>query len=91
MSCLDWSLCSAVESIPDKLGGAWVFRGTRMPVVTIFENLEDMSVDEILEQFDVSRKQIDAVLAFVAQSLKDPIGTHRRVGGNSFSSSPIKG
>jgi len=41
---LDWSQCPAVESIPGKRSGAWVFKGTRMPVATVFENLQDMSV-----------------------------------------------
>ena len=40
MSALDWAQCPAVESSPDKVSGAWVFRGTRMPVATVFENLE---------------------------------------------------
>jgi uncharacterized protein (DUF433 family) len=72
MSPLDWSQCPAVESIPGKVSGAWVLRGTRMPVKTIFENLEDMSIDEVMEQFDVSREQIDSLMAFVAQSLEKP-------------------
>jgi uncharacterized protein (DUF433 family) len=67
---LDWSQCPAVESIPSKVGGAWVFRGTRLPVATVIENLEDLSVEEVMEQFDVSREQIAAVLDFVAESLK---------------------
>ena len=47
---LDWSKCSAVESVPGKVSGAWVFRGTRLPVATIFENLEDgMSIEEIMD------------------------------------------
>jgi len=70
MAQLDWSQCAAVESIPGKVGGAWVFRGTRLPVATVVENLEDLSVDEVVEQFDVTREQIRAVLDFVAQSLK---------------------
>jgi uncharacterized protein (DUF433 family) len=69
MATLDWSQCPAVESIPGKVSGAWVFRGTRLPVVTVIENLEDLSVEEIIEQFDVTREQIAAVLDFVAQSL----------------------
>jgi uncharacterized protein (DUF433 family) len=76
MAQLDWSQCAAVESVPGKVGGAWVFRGTRLPVATIVENLEDLSVDEVVEQFDVTREQIRAVLDFVAQSLK---GTHTRL------------
>jgi len=72
MATLDWSQCPAVESIPGKVSGAWVFKDTRMPVATVFENLEDMSVEEVMEQFDVTREQITAVLDFVAQSLKVP-------------------
>ena len=67
---LDWSQCPAVESIPGKVGGAWVFRDTRLPVATVIENLEDLSVEEVMEQFDVTREQIAAVLEFVAQSLR---------------------
>jgi uncharacterized protein (DUF433 family) len=73
MSPLDWSQCPAVESIPGKRSGEWVFRDTRMPVATVFENLEDMSVEEVMEEFDVTREQITAVLEFVAQSLKAPV------------------
>jgi uncharacterized protein (DUF433 family) len=65
MAPLDWSQCPAVESIPDKVSGAWVFKGTRLPVATIIENLEDLSVDEVIEQFDVTREQVTAVLEFV--------------------------
>jgi len=70
MAILDWSQCPAVESIPGKVSGAWVFRDTRLPVATVIENLEDLSVEEVMEQFDVTREQIIAVLDFVAQSLK---------------------
>jgi uncharacterized protein (DUF433 family) len=71
---LDWSKCAAVESVPGKVSGAWVFRGTRLPVATIFENLEDgMSVEEIMEQFDVTREQVTAVLDFTARSLEAPV------------------
>jgi uncharacterized protein (DUF433 family) len=71
MSALDWSACSAVESVPGRLGGAWVFRNTRMPVSAVFENLEaGATVDEIIEQFDISREQINAVLEFAARSLE---------------------
>ena len=37
MATLDWSQCPAVESVPGKVSGAWVLRGTRMPVSAIFE------------------------------------------------------
>jgi uncharacterized protein (DUF433 family) len=71
---LDWSQCPEVESIPGKVSGAWVFRGTRLPVATIFENLEDgMTIEEVMEQFDVTREQISAVLEFAARSLDAPV------------------
>jgi uncharacterized protein (DUF433 family) len=60
---------SNLESILGKVIGAWVFRGTRLPVATVIENLEDLSVEEVMEQFDVTREQIRAVLDFVARSL----------------------
>ena len=65
MATLDWSQCPAVESVPGRLNGAWVFRGTRMPVSAVFENLEaGATVEEIVEQFDITREQISAVLEF---------------------------
>jgi uncharacterized protein (DUF433 family) len=70
MAALDWSQCAAVESIPGKVSGAWVFKGTRLPVATIIENLEDLSIDEVIEQFDVTREQVMAILEFVAKSLR---------------------
>ena len=70
MAALDWSQCPAVERIPGKVSGAWLFRGTRLPVATVIENLEDLSIEEVMEQFNVTREQITAVLDFVAQSLK---------------------
>jgi uncharacterized protein (DUF433 family) len=67
---LDWSQCPAVESVPGRLNGAWVFRGTRMPVSAVFENLEaGATIEEIMEQFAVTREQINAVLEFAARSL----------------------
>ena len=70
MATLDWSQCAAVESVPDRRSGEWVFRDTRLPVATVIENLEDLSIEEVMEQFDVTREQIAAVLDFVAQSLR---------------------
>jgi uncharacterized protein (DUF433 family) len=68
---LDWSHCPAVESIPGKVSGAWVLKGTRMPVQTIFENLEaGLSVREITEVFDVTEQEVKAVLHFATQSLE---------------------
>jgi len=72
---LDWSQCPAVESIPGKVSGAWVFKGTRLPVATVIENLEDLTVEEVMDQFDVTREQINAVLDFVAErSVRGSIG-----------------
>jgi len=65
---LDWSQCPAVESIPSKRSGAWVFRGTRTPVSVVFENLQDMSVDELIDEYGVTREQVRAVLQFAAHS-----------------------
>ena len=70
MAQLGWSQCAAVESIPGKVSGAWVLRGTRMPVQTIFENLEaGLSVKEITEVFDVTEQEVRAVLHFATRSL----------------------
>src|ERR1022692_1638729 len=63
IGALDWSQCPAVESVPGRLNGAWVFRDTRMPVSAIFENLEDgATVDEITEWYRVSKEKVLAVL-----------------------------
>lgn len=68
---IDWSQCPAVESDPEKLGGAWVFRGTRVPVAGIFDNLQDSSLDEVLEDFpSVTRDQIEAALAYIAEQTR---------------------
>jgi len=74
MAVIDWSQCPAVESIPGKVSGAWVFRGTRMPVATVFENLEaGATIEEIMEWFDVTREQVTSVLEFAARSLEAPV------------------
>jgi len=73
MASLDWSQCPIVESIPGKRSGAWVFKDTRMPVSTVFENLEaGATIDEIMEWFHVTREQVVAVLEFAARSLDAP-------------------
>ena len=71
MSTLDWSQCPAVESVPGKLSGAWVLKGTRMPVSAIFENIEaGANIDDIVEWFDgLNRGQVRAVIEFAARSL----------------------
>ena len=70
MANIDWSQCAAVESVPGKVSGAWVFRGTRMPVQTVFENLgAGLSLKEITEVFDVTPEEVKAVLHFASQTL----------------------
>ncbi len=71
MAALDWSQCPVVESVPGKVSGAWVLKGTRMPVSTIFENLEaGANVDDIMEWYDgLDREQVKAVIEFAARSL----------------------
>ena len=71
MPALDWSQCPAVERIPGKVSGAWLFKGTRTPVSIVFENLQDgMTIDELMEQYPLTREQINAALAFAASSLE---------------------
>lgn len=69
---LDWSTCHAVERHPEKLSGAWVFRGTRVPVSALFENLEGgATVDQFLQWFPgVTRAHTDAVLEHAARSVQ---------------------
>jgi len=70
---LEWSRCPAVESIPGKVSGAWVLKDTRMPVSIIFDNLAaGMSVEEVMDEFDVTREQITEVMEFVTRSLDKP-------------------
>jgi uncharacterized protein (DUF433 family) len=73
---LDWTQCPAVERIPGKVSGAWLFKGSRTPVSVVFENLEHgMTIDEIIEQFPISREEIKAVLEFAARSLDIPVSS----------------
>lgn len=73
MPALDWSQCAAVESVPGKRSGAWVFRDTRTPVSVVFDNLEvGASIDEIMEWFHLSREQVVTVIEFAARSLDVP-------------------
>jgi uncharacterized protein (DUF433 family) len=68
---LDWSQCPAVERIPGKVGGVWLFKGTRVPVRALFENLEGgATIDEFLEWFPgVKREHAEAVLLHAERSL----------------------
>ena len=68
---LDWNDCSVVERLPGKVSGEWLFRGTRVPVKALFENLEDGArVDDFLEWFPgVTREQVETVLRHAERSL----------------------
>ncbi len=74
ITTLDWSQCPEVESVPDKVSGAWVLRGTRMPASVILENLDaGASLDDIMEWFDgLDRNQVQAVIDFAAHCLSTP-------------------
>jgi uncharacterized protein (DUF433 family) len=69
---IDWTTCTAVERDSARVSGAWVFRGTRVPVTALFENLEDgAQVGEFVEWFpDVTLEQARAVLEHAARSLE---------------------
>ncbi len=71
----DWSKCPAVESVPDRLSGAWVFTGTRLPISALFENLEaGATIEEFMDWFaPVDEWKVRAVLQFVADSSKAPV------------------
>jgi len=69
---IDWSQCHAVERVPGKVSGAWLFRDTRVPVKALFENLEGgATVDDFLNWFPgVTRQQVEAVLEHAQRSLE---------------------
>ena len=71
----DWSKCPAVESVPGRVSGAWVFTDTRLPVSALFENIESgATVEEFIEWYPpVDEWKVKAVLQHVADSLKAPV------------------
>ena len=79
---LDWSSCAAVERSPKKVSGSWLFTGTRVPVVALFENIEGgATVDDFLKWFPgVSRQQVEAVLEFAAKGLLPPTWSRSDLG-----------
>lgn len=68
---LNWADCSSVERLEGKVSGAWLFKGTRVPVKALFENLEGgATVEEFLEWFPgVTRDQVEKVLEYAQRSL----------------------
>ena len=75
---MDWSKCPLLESDPDRVHGAWVFRGSRLPVSIVFECIaRGASLGEIVEWYGgVSREQLERVVAFVAESLEPQADAH---------------
>jgi uncharacterized protein (DUF433 family) len=71
---IDWSTCPVVERDPDRVGGAWVFRGTRVPVAALFENVEDGArVSQFVEWFPgVTLEQVRVVLEHAKRSALAP-------------------
>lgn len=68
-SVINWAACSVLESVPGKMGGAWVFRGTRVPYTVVLDNISDMSVNEIVDSYPTLRRDhIITFLDFVARS-----------------------
>jgi uncharacterized protein (DUF433 family) len=88
MAALDWSRCSAVESVPGKVSGAWVFKGTRMPVSLVFENLEaGATIEDIVAWFHLKREQVVDVLEFAARSLDRPPTPEHSEGSTPYAGS----
>lgn len=76
MATPDWSQCPAIESVPGRLSGAWVFKDTRMPVSAVFENLEaGATIEEVAQWFDIPKEEIIKILEFTARSLDAPVRT----------------
>lgn len=71
---IDWSTCPAVERDLKRVGGGPYFRGTRVPVAALFENLEDgAQVFQFVEWFPgVTPEQVHAVLEHAARSTLAP-------------------
>jgi uncharacterized protein (DUF433 family) len=68
---LDWTQCTSVERVPGRVSGAFVFKGTRLPVATLFENLEaGATVSDFLKWYEgVTREQVLDVLHHAERSL----------------------
>lgn len=71
---MDWSQCPAVDRNPNKMGGVWCFKDTRLSVASLFEHLDGgSSLDEYFEWFPgVEPELVHQVLAFAKASLEQP-------------------
>jgi uncharacterized protein (DUF433 family) len=74
---IDWSSCPAVERYPERVSGAWVFRGSRVPVAALVDNLEDgAQVTDFVAWFPgVMLAQVRAVLEHAARSSLAPVAS----------------
>jgi uncharacterized protein (DUF433 family) len=72
---MDWSKCAAVDKDPERMGGVWCFRGTRLAVASLFEYLDDgLTIEQFVEFFPgVAMDQVREVLAFAKASLEQPV------------------
>ncbi len=71
---IDLSKCPVLERIPGKVSGVWLFRGTRLPLWVVLENLKSgASLDEVSDWFEIDRGQVEQVLAFLAREANEPI------------------
>lgn len=68
----NWETCAAVESVPGRVSGNWVFKGTRLPVYALFENLaEGATIHDFIEWFGgVDESEVKAALEHVAQEIR---------------------
>ena len=72
---IDLSKCSALERIPGKVSGVWLFRGTRLPLWVVLDNLKTgATLDEISDWFEVDRSKVEEVLSFLASETKASLG-----------------
>ena len=69
----DLSKCPVLERIPGKVSGVWLFRGTRLPLWVVLDNLKTgASLDEVSDWFEIKRSKIEDVLNFLVSETKSP-------------------
>ena len=77
---IDLSKCPVLERIPGKVSGVWLFRGTRLPLWVVLDNLKSgASLDEISDWFEIDRSKVEEVLAFLANETEIPLGKNEPV------------
>ncbi len=74
MGMIDLTKCPVLERIPGKVSGVWLFKGTRLPLWVVLDNLSSgASLDEVADWFEVDRKKVEAVLAFLARETEQAL------------------